>query len=106
MPTIPQGYFLKGVPNARRPVGGRAGGVRPNGVGRFPARSSRTLRGRPVPYVRSRPVPYVLGRPVPYVRGRPVPYGAEEERTVASVTFDRVSKVYDNGFRAVDELDL
>jgi multiple sugar transport system ATP-binding protein len=25
---------------------------------------------------------------------------------VASVTFDRVSKVYDNGFRAVDELDL
>jgi multiple sugar transport system ATP-binding protein len=26
--------------------------------------------------------------------------------TVASVTFDRVSKVYDNGFRAVDQLDL
>jgi multiple sugar transport system ATP-binding protein len=25
---------------------------------------------------------------------------------VASVTFDRVSKVYDNGFRAVDDLDL
>ena len=23
-----------------------------------------------------------------------------------SVTFDRVSKVYDNGFRAVDDLDL
>ena len=25
---------------------------------------------------------------------------------MASVTFDRVSKVYDNGFRAVDDLDL
>jgi multiple sugar transport system ATP-binding protein len=28
------------------------------------------------------------------------------EARVASVTFDRVSKVYDNGFRAVDALDL
>ena len=32
----------------------------------------------------------------------------QEERGqhVASVTFDGVSKVYDNGFRAVDDLDL
>src|SRR4051794_22046765 len=29
-----------------------------------------------------------------------------EGQHVASVTFDRVSKVYDNGFRAVDDLDL
>jgi multiple sugar transport system ATP-binding protein len=29
-----------------------------------------------------------------------------EESTLASVTFDRVSKVYDNGFKAVDSLDL
>src|SRR4051794_26891734 len=29
-----------------------------------------------------------------------------EERTLATVTFDGVSKVYDNGFRAVDTLDL
>src|SRR4051812_28114864 len=29
-----------------------------------------------------------------------------EEWHVASVTFDGVSKVYDNGFRAVDDLDL
>src|SRR5262245_30772313 len=29
-----------------------------------------------------------------------------EESTVATVTFDAVSKVYDNGFRAVDALDL
>jgi multiple sugar transport system ATP-binding protein len=29
-----------------------------------------------------------------------------EGQRVASVTFDRVSKVYDNGFRAVDTLDL
>src|SRR3954467_3452375 len=32
-------------------------------------------------------------------------YGGEE-LALASVTFDGVSKVYDNGFRAVDELDL
>src|SRR4051794_38118057 len=29
-----------------------------------------------------------------------------EESTLASVTFDAVSKVYDNGFKAVDALDL
>src|SRR5262245_13905809 len=29
-----------------------------------------------------------------------------EESTVATVTFDAVSKVYDNGFRAVDDLNL
>ena len=29
-----------------------------------------------------------------------------EGQHVASVTFDRVSKVYDNGFKAVDALDL
>src|SRR4051794_30478630 len=29
-----------------------------------------------------------------------------EERTLATVTFDGVSKVYDNGFKAVDTLDL
>src|SRR3954449_12488094 len=32
-------------------------------------------------------------------------YGGEE-LALASVTFDGVSKVYDNGFRAVDNLDL
>src|SRR5215212_1213230 len=32
--------------------------------------------------------------------------GRREEATVASVSFDGVSKVYDNGFRAVDDLHL
>src|SRR5919199_2116476 len=34
------------------------------------------------------------------------PSRGEEGHAVASVTFDEVSKVYDNGFRAVDDLDL